>query len=80
MSLFNFAMKIVIASALAAGAFTMIGARLLPKPSDLMAGALHFRKAFDELQKGCSAVVFGATAGLPGDVKKQREANRIAID
>lgn len=80
MNPFGLATKIVLTTALAAGAFTLVGARLIPKPSDLMASAVHFRKAFDEFRKGCSAAVFGATAGMPGDAKKQNEANRIHID
>ncbi len=80
MSPFGLATRIVITTALAAGAFSIVGSRLMPKPSDLVASAMHFRKAFDEFRKGCSAVVFGATAGMPDNVKKHREANRIRID
>ena len=80
MGLFRLAAKIAITSVVAAGAYSIIGTRLFPKPSNLMTGALHFRNAMQEFQKGCSAVVFGSTAGTAADAEKQREANRIPIE
>lgn len=77
---FRFATKVVITAALAVGGLSLLGMRVFPKPSDLMAGAVHFKKALEEFQKGFTAVVFGATAGAPGVSKKEREANRILID
>jgi len=48
-----------------------------PKPSDLIAGTMHFRKGIDEFQKGFSTVFFGTE---PPESTKPKEASRIPID
>ncbi|MBI4962885.1 MAG: hypothetical protein HY913_06395 [Desulfomonile tiedjei] len=51
--------------------------QLAPKPSDLITGAVHFRKGVEEFQKGFTTVLFGSG---PQDLKKTKEASKIPID
>jgi hypothetical protein len=68
-----------IAAITAGGVRLLIGA-LAPKPADLVAGAVHFRKGVEEFQKGLSSVFCGSSAPSPDKVKQQREATRISIE
>jgi len=48
-----------------------------PKPSDLIAGTMHFRKGGEEFQKGFNMVFFGPE---PPESRKPKEGSRIPID
>lgn len=55
--------------------------KLCPKPADLMAGAMHFKKGVEEFQKGFSSVFLGtADTSDPEAQKKRRESSRIHIE
>jgi hypothetical protein len=51
-----------------------------PKPEDLVAAAIHFRKGVEEFQKGCSAVLFGENEHSLEQARKDRAAARISIE
>lgn len=60
---------------------TFLIKKLNPKPSDIIAGAVHFKKGADEFHKGVSAIVFGAQEPASPETEKQRrESARIAIE
>jgi hypothetical protein len=50
---------------------------LAPRPSNLIGGAVHFRKAVDEFGKGLDTVFFGPEHL---ETKKTKEASKIPID
>jgi hypothetical protein len=77
--LFSFARVTGVALFTAAG-ITLIMEKLCPRPSDLVAGAIHFRKGMDEFQKGITTILFGSTTTSAEQAAKEREAARIPID
>jgi hypothetical protein len=54
--------------------------KLCPKPSDLVAGAIHFRNGMNEFQKGVTTIFFGSATPSAEETASQREAARIPID
>jgi hypothetical protein len=54
--------------------------KLAPKPDDFVTGAIHFRKSFEEFQKGLTTILFGSTEPSPEEMKKERESRRIPIE
>jgi hypothetical protein len=59
------------------GGTSLLIKKLTPKPSDLVAGAVHFGRGLEEFRKGCNAVIFGADAAATG---KSKEATKIPIE
>jgi hypothetical protein len=75
-----FVVRLAGAAVLTAAGVTLVLKYFCPKPSDLVAGALHFRKGFEEFQKGL-AVMFPLGGSQSADeANKQREATRIPIE
>ncbi|MBM3299822.1 MAG: hypothetical protein FJY85_07690 [Deltaproteobacteria bacterium] len=55
--------------------------KLAPPPSNLIAGALHFKKGMDEFQKGLQTMMFGPPgAAGPEAARERKESGRIRID
>ncbi|MFZ5867495.1 MAG: hypothetical protein ACOYXY_16545 [Thermodesulfobacteriota bacterium] len=65
---------------LAAGAVTLVARKVLPKPSDVMTGATHFRKGLQEFQSGFRTVFFGTPMPDEEEVRQKKEAARIPIE
>lgn len=59
------------------GGTSLLIKKLAPKPSDLVAGAVHFGRGLEEFRKGCTAVIFGADAA---GAAKPKEATKIPIE
>jgi hypothetical protein len=59
---------------------SLIARRIAPKPDDLVTGAIHFRKSFEEFQKGVTSVLFGSSEPSSEDLRKERESRRIPIE
>jgi hypothetical protein len=60
---------------------TMVMKKLTSKPSNLAAGAMHFKKGLSELQKGARAILFGPPKlDSPEVIKARRESARIKIE
>jgi len=59
------------------GGTSLLIKKLAPKPSDLFAGAVHFRRGMEEFQKGFTSVIFGADRALEG---KAKTVNKIPIE
>jgi hypothetical protein len=63
-----------------AGAMLMMK-KLAPKPSNLFAGAIHFKKAMEECQKGFQTMLFGPPESTtPEAAKARKESARIRIE
>lgn len=55
--------------------------RLFPKPEDLMAGAMHFKRGVEEFQRGFTSVFLGTDDASDAEAqKKRRESSRIRIE
>jgi hypothetical protein len=65
---------------LTAAGLAVVLEKLRPRPSDMVAGAMHFRKGMNEFQKGVTTILFGSTTPSAGQAAKDREAARIPID
>jgi hypothetical protein len=59
---------------------TLVMEKLCPTSSDLVAGAIHFRKGMNEFQKGATTILFGSTTPTAEEAAKEKEAARIPID
>ncbi len=60
---------------------TIVIKKLTPKPSNLAAGALHFKKALYEFQKGARTILFGPPEPDTLEaIKARRESARIQIE
>jgi hypothetical protein len=60
---------------------TMAMKKLASKPSNLAAGAMHFKKGLGEFQKGARTILFGPPKlDSPEAIKARRESARIQID
>jgi hypothetical protein len=63
-----------------AGGATLMMKKLAPKASDLVAGAIHFKKALNEFQKGARTILFGPPEPTtPEAIKARKESARIRI-
>jgi hypothetical protein len=81
MNPFWFAMKIGGIALVGAAGTAILVKKLCPKPSDLMAGAIHFKKGMEEFQRGFTSVFLGASGSSdPETEKKRKESARIHID
>jgi hypothetical protein len=80
MSPFLFTARIAGVALLTAAGLAVVLGKLCPKPSDLVAGAVHFKKGLNEFQMGVTAILFGSTAPSAEETARQREAARIPID
>lgn len=81
MNPFWFAMKVGGLALVTAAGTALVMKKLFPKPADLMAGAIHFKKGVEEFQKGLSSVFLGTTEALDSEAqKKRRESSRIHIE
>ncbi len=65
---------------LTAAGMALVLEKLCPHPSDLVAGAIHFRKGMNEFQKGVTTILFGSATPSAAETVRQREASRIPID
>jgi hypothetical protein len=65
---------------LTAAGMTLVLEKLCSRPSDLAAGAIHFRKGMNEFQKGLTTILFGSATPSAEEAAKEREAARIPID
>jgi hypothetical protein len=54
--------------------------KLCPTSSDLVAGAIHFRKGMNEFQEGVTTILFGSNTTTAEQAAEEREAARIPID
>lgn len=60
---------------------TLLMKKFAPKPSNLVAGAIHFKKALDEFQKGARTVFFGPPEPTtPETTAARKESGRIRIE
>ncbi len=59
---------------LTAAGVALLVKKLGPKPDDLVTGAIHFRKSFEEFQKGVTSVFFGSREPSP---EETAEGTRI---
>jgi hypothetical protein len=59
------------------GGTSLLIKKLAPKPSNIMAGAMHFGRGLDEFRKGCNAMIFGVDTAAAG---KTKESTKIPID
>lgn len=80
MNPFVFAARVAGVTLLTAGGLTLFMMRRAPRKSELITGAAHFRRGFDEFQKGFRTILFGSGDPSPEEVRKERESSRVAID
>jgi hypothetical protein len=64
----------------AAAGTALLFKNYLPKASDVMAGAIHFRKGLDEFRKGFTTIASGAAGPSSEETKKTRESTRVLIE
>lgn len=72
--------KIAGVSFFAAAGTALLFKDYLPKTSDVVAGAIHFRKGLDEFWKGVSTIACGTPGPSPEEAKKARESTRVVIE
>lgn len=72
--------RVAGAAFLTAGLLTVVARSAIPKSSDVMAGAIHFKKGLEEFQKGCMTVLFGAPGASDEEKKRRKEESRIVIE
>ena len=72
--------KVAGVALLAAAGTALVLEKLCPKPSDLVEGAIHFRKGMNEFQAGVTTILFGSATPSTEETARQREAARIPID
>lgn len=59
----------------------MVIRKASPNQSDLITGAIHFRKGINEIGKAFSTILFGSEAEAdPAAKEKERESKRIIIE
>jgi hypothetical protein len=60
----------------------MVMKKLCPKPVDLIAGAIHFKKGFEELQEGFRTIFFGSQEATEHAkaLAERKASGRIPID
>ena len=80
MSPFLFFARVAGVALLTAAGVTLVVEKLCPRPSDLVAGAIHFRKGMNEFQQGVMTILFGSATPSAEETARQREAARIPID
>jgi hypothetical protein len=51
-----------------------------PKPSDLMAGAAHFRSGMEEFRKAFHSVIGGSSDASSQKTRRDKKASRIEIE
>ncbi len=76
----GFLVRLAATAFVAAGVVALIARKTLPSHSNALAGAVHFKKGFEEFGKGVSTVLFGQPSHPEEDLKERREASRIAIE
>jgi hypothetical protein len=72
--------KVAGVALIAAAGTALVLEKLCPKPSDLVEGAIHFRKGLNEFQAGITTILFGSATPSAEETARQREAARIPID
>jgi hypothetical protein len=80
MSPLLFIARVAGVALLTAAGMALVLEKLCPKPSNLVAGAIHFRKGMNELQQGVTTILFGSATPSAEETARQREAARIPID
>jgi|GEM_PF-1089833 len=72
--------RLVGAAFLVAGAMTLVVRKALPKPSDVMTGAAHFKRGLQDFQSGFRSVFFGPPMPDEKEARQKKEAARIPIE
>jgi hypothetical protein len=80
MSPLLFIARVAAVALLTAAGTALVLEMLCPKPSDLVEGAIHFRKGMNEFQEGITTILFGSASPSAEETARQREAARIPID
>ena len=81
MNPFWYCMRVGMFAAVTAAGTAMIAKKLCPKPRDLIAGAIHFKKGMDEFQKGLVTVFLGSPEAEDAEAaEKRKESSRIPIE
>ena len=81
MNPFWFALRVGAIAGVTVVGTALVVKKLCPKPSDLMAGAIHFKKGMEEFQKGFTTMFLGAPGSKdPEAAKKRKESARIHIE
>lgn len=80
MTPFWFAMKVGAMVVVTAAGTAFVVKRLCPKPSDVVAGAIHLKRGMTEFQKGISTMFLGESRKDPEAEKLRKESARIHID
>lgn len=80
MSSLLFIARVAGVALLTAAGTALVLEKLCPKPSDLVEGAIHFRKGMNEFQKGVTTILFGSATPSAEETARQRQAARIPID
>lgn len=65
---------------LTAAGMALLFSKAHPKPSDLMAGAAHFRSGMDEFRKAFLSIVGGSPDASAKKSTKEKKASRIEIE
>ncbi|MFC1834373.1 hypothetical protein ACFL2Q_06530 [Thermodesulfobacteriota bacterium] len=68
------------AAFITSAALALAAKKLMPKPSDVVAGAVHFKKGMEEFQRGIELTFFGASEPSQEEIKKKKESSRVLID
>jgi hypothetical protein len=74
-----FTVRVAGVALLTAGGVALIMGKAMSRSSDMVAGALHFKRGLVEFQKGFESVFLGTEEPSLEEVKKKREAGRIEI-
>ena len=72
--------KVAGSAFITAGALVLLSKKFAPSSSDVMTGAIHFKKGFEEFYKGMSTVLFGTSGPSEEDQRKRKETSRIMIE
>lgn len=81
MNPFWYAMRVGTFALVTAAGTALIAKKLCPKPRDLLAGAVHFKKGMDEFQKGLTTIFLGSPEAEDAKTAGQRKASsRIPIE
>jgi nitrogen fixation protein FixH len=79
MNPFWFALRVAGVTVLTVGGVTYAMSKAASRSCDVVGGAAHFRRGFEEFQKGFEKMFLGTRRPTPEEAKKQKEAKRIPI-
>ena len=72
--------KVAGTAFITAGALALLGKKMAPSASDVMACAVHFKKGCQEFQQGMSTIFFGSSQPTEEALKERKEASRIVVE